>query len=1153
MPRQSIFLFVLLSTATLSAQDPRGSIVGRVSDKSGAGIPGLEVHSTNQATGVAISGKTSSAGDYNIPFLLPGVYTVTAEAAGFKKFVRAGIEVRVAESVGVEISMEVGAVTDTVQVTAETPLLSTTDASQGTVIIDSAVTELPLLAGNPVEFALLDPAAMNETDMRERGASATNASSQWSSMGAGAYNNEFQIDGVSNTFADGSGHARVAFNPPASAIGQFKIVTNPFDASAGNSLGATVNVSTKAGTNQFHGEAHFYARNSAFDSTDFFSNKRSVAKTVYQENRFGASLGGPISIPKLYSGRNRTFFFYTWEQDVWGVPQPYTSTVPTAKERAGDFSDLLAIGSSYQIYDPFSTRPSSATRYQRDPFPGNIIPKSKFNSAGFNLANLYPLPNQPGVVNGTNNYFNPSKSDEFYWVHLARFDHAFSESHRAFVRVNYDFWEEHKNRYYTTNIQGIVLNRINRGIALDDVILLTPNLVLNVRYGFTEQDFPEHRITQGIDLSSLGFSPQLLKLINPARATLPRVSLTSFTGFSTWETGDGTNNSLTHNFNANLSTQRGIHAVRFGADFRVYRAFQNRYPYETAPDLAFRTTYTNGPLDTSGASALGQDLASMLMGIAQSGSMSNPTSFAMQNLYLGGYIQDDIKLTRNLTVNVGLRYEVEWPITERFDRLVTGFAFDTPSPIDAQARAAYAQKPIAALPASQFQLRGGLLYAGQTDTGRSMFHMQKTNMLPRFGLAWQVSRRTTIRTGYGIFYGSLGVNATVPQMAGYTQSTPIIPTLDNGQTYPALVSNPFPDGLLPIPGRSGGLSTYMGQAITFEAPNKRQPYSQRWSFAVQELLPSMILLDVSYVGNRSTHLNALRQINATPAQYLSTSPVRDTAVINFLSTASTSPLYKLAPLFTSTTMTNANLLRPYPQFTGVAMNSSDGYSWYHSLQVRAARRMSHGVTLNAGYAFTKTMEATQFLNESDMMPYETLSPSHRPHRVTFNGICELPFGRKRAFLNHMAKPLEGILGNWQFSAIVIRQAGGPLTWGNIIFNGDPNQIALPKDERDVDRWFNTNAGFNKVSGQALSSNIRTFPMRLAGVQADGQSKWDVAVAKGFRIGERVLFKFRAQCFNLMNHANFAGPNVSPTSTAFGQITATAGMARNIQAAATITF
>jgi hypothetical protein len=1156
MHKRLLAVFGLILAAA-PAQDPRGAIVGRVTDKSGAVVPNLDVRATNRATGVVAAGKTSSAGDYSIPFLLPGVYAITAETAGFKRFVREGIEVRTTESVGVDIVMELGAVSETVQVVAESPLLTTTDASQGTVIMGSAVTELPLLGGNPVEFALLDPAIMNETDMRARYASATNASSQWSSMGGGAYNNEFQIDGVSNTFADGSGHARVAFNPPQSAIGQFKIVTNPFDASAGNSVGATVNVSTRAGTNQWHGEGHFYGRNSFFDTTDFFSNKRSVAKTVYQDNRFGGSLGGPVRLPRIYNGRNRTFFFYTWEMNLWAVPQPFTGTVPTAAERAGDFSALLALNTAtpnrYQIYDPFSTRPAPSNRYQRDPFPNNVIPKARFNPAGYSLANLYPLPNQPGLSDGENNYYNPTKSDEFYVVHLARFDHAFSEAHRVFVRVNYDFWEERKNKQYDNHIQGIVLNRINRGIALDDVVLLTPNLVLNVRYGFTEQDFPERRITRGVDLAALGFSPSLTRLINPQRATLPRVAAGTFSGYSTWETGDGTNNSLTHNFNANLSTQRGIHALRWGADFRVYRAFQNRYPYETAPDFAFRTTYTNGPLDSAGASPIGQDLASMLMGVVASGSMSNPASFATQNLYLGGYVQDDIKVAAKLTVNVGLRYELEWPMTERFDRLVTGFAFDTASPIDAQARAAYAARPQPEIPAGEFRVRGGLLFAGQTPTGRGIFRMDRNNFMPRAGLAWQISRRTTLRAGYGIFYGSLGVNATTPQQYGFTQSTPIIPTTDNGQTYQALASNPFPTGLLPAPGRAGGLSTYLGQSISFDSPNKKQAYSQRWTFAWQELLPSGILVETSYVGNRGTHLSATRQIDATPAQYLSKLLVRDQTTINYISGTVPNPLYGLGPLYTSTTISRANLLRPFPEFTGVAMNDSTGYSWYHSLQVRAARRMSHGVTLNAGYAFTKMMEAVSFLNESDAMPYETLSASHRPHRLTFNAVWELPFGRRRAWLNHLPKVLEGALGNWQLSGMVIRQAGPPLAWGNIIFNGDPNKIALPKDQRDVDRWFNIDAGFNKVSNQALSSNIRYFPIRLAGVQADGQAKWDVSLAKGFRLSERTLFRLRTQCYNLMNHANFAAPSVSPTSTAFGQITATAGMSRNLQVAATVTF
>ncbi|MBI4903813.1 MAG: TonB-dependent receptor [Acidobacteria bacterium] len=1148
-----LFPFSLLLPIVMFSQDPRGSIVGRVSDATGAVIPDIEIRATNAATGVVANNKTTTAGTFHITYLLPGFYTLSVESTGFKKFVREGIQVRVSESTQLEIVLELGAVTETVKVVAEAPVMATTDAIQGTVIEDRAIVELPLLGGNPVEFALLDPAVMNETDMRERRAAFTNAGSQWSSMGAGSFRNEFQIDGVSNTYAEGNGRARVAFNPPPSAIGQFKIITNPFDAAAGNSTGATLNVSTKAGTNALHGEGHYYNRNAALDTMDFFYNKRNTRKPVYGDHRFGASLGGPIKIPRLYNGRNRSFFFYAWDMSLWGSPQSYTNTVPTAAQRTGDFSGLLDLGANFQVWDPFSTRPAPNNRFERDPFPGNIIPKSQFDTVGVNLANLYPLPNQPGNRDGTSNYFRATAADERYWVHLLRLDHAFSESHRVFLRLNYDFWEERKNQRYEKPIDGIVLNRINRGIAFDDVMLLTPNLVLNFRYGLTQQDFTEYRITRGIDLTSLGFSTGLTKLIRPERAVLPRVAVGAYTGFSAIESGDGANNSLTHNFNGTLSTQRGIHSLRWGGDFRTYRSFGNRYPWEASPDLSFGTNYTRGPLDTSGASAIGQDLASMLLGIATSGLMENRASFAIQTLYLGAFLQDDIKLRPRLTLNVGMRYELEWPMTERFDRVVTGFDSAATSPIEAQARINYARAPIAEIPADQFRVRGGLLFAGQTETGRSSFRMDKNNFMPRIGLAWQLSRRTTIRTGYGVFYGSLGVNSVNPLQYGFSQSTPIIPTLDNGQTYIARASNPFPNGLIAPAGKAGGFSTYLGQAIAFDSNLSRQAYSQRWTFAVQQVLPTQTMVETAYVGSRGTHALITRDINATPLEYLSTSPTRDATTISYLGQTFTNPFRGLGSLFTANTMSRANLLRPYPQFTGVTMDTSDGYSWYHSLQVRAARRWSRGVTLNAGYAFTKMMEATSFLTAGEPMPYETLSASHRPHRLTFNAIWELPFGRGRAWGKKLNWFMQGAVGNWQLSAVIIRQAGGPLTWGNIIFTGDPDQIALPKAERDVDRWFNIDAGFNRTANQALASNIRYFPFRLAGVQADGQARWDLSLAKGFRIQERVLFRLRAQCFNMMNHPNFGGPQLNPTNAAFGQITGTQSIGRSFQLAGTLSF
>jgi hypothetical protein len=1147
-------ILVWISAAVLYAQDPRGTIVGRVTDKSGAVVPNLEVRATNQETSVAATGRTTSAGDYRIGFLLPGKYTVSAEAAGFKKYVRQNIEVRVTETIEVSFAMDLGAVSEIVDVVAESPVLSTADASQGTVIESLAVQELPLAGGNPVELALLDPATMNETDMREHRAEMTNADSQWSSMGGGAFNNEFQIDGVSNTFADGAGHARVAFNPPSSAIGQFKIVTNPFDASAGNTLGATVNVSTKSGTNKFHGEGHYYGRNNFFDCMDFFSNKNKTPQTVYQDNRYGASLGGPIRLPRLYNGKGRTFFFYAWEENRYNLPQSWTGTVPTAAERNGDFSALLAIkpatGSAkdFQIYDPYTTVGNNGT-YSRQLFPGNIVPKSRFDSAGFALANLYPLPTQPGDYDGERNYFSSTRSDELHWVHILRVDHSFSESHRVFVRADYDYWDEVKNKYMT-GIQGLNLNRINRGLALDDVILLNPNLVMHIRYGFTEQDFPEKRISRGADLKALGFSSTLVNLIDPTRVTLPRVTPTTFSQYANWESGDGANTALTHDINADLTTQRGRHSLRFGTGYRAYRAFGNRYQYETAPDLTFGMTYANST-NTAAAPPLGPDLASMLMGIATAGTMQHQASSALQNQFLSGYVQDDFKLRSNLTINIGMRYELEFPMTERYDRMVTGFAFNQVNPIEAAARAAYTS-PIPELPNSQLKLMGGLQFAGQGANGRAIYPVHAHNFLPRIGGAWQVSRRVTIRSGYGIYFGSLGVNSTIVQQSGFTASTPLQATVDNGISYRALVSNPYPTGLLPVTGAAGGLSTFLGQAFTFYDPNKSLPYSQRWTFAVQSLLPSQILMEASYVGNRSTHINTSRSINSTPLQYLSPLMTRDSTVINYLGSTVPNPLYNLGPVFTSSTITRGNLLLPYPEFGAITMNDSQGFAWYHSLQVRGTRRMGHGVTVNMGYAFSKSMEAVAYLNSADTRPYRTLSASDRPHRVTGSVVWQLPIGRRRAYFSNMNKVLEGVFGNWQMSAVVIRQAGGPLTWGNVIFAGDPDQIALPKDQRSVDHWFNT-ADFNKVSSQQLASNIRYFPMRLSSVRADGQAKWDVSMAKTFRIREGVEFRLRTQCFNIMNHPNFAGPNLTTTSAQFGTITSTVGMPRTFQAATTLQF
>ena len=1134
---------VSLWTLAAYAQDPRGNILGRVTDSSQALIPGVEVRATNVDTGVSASGRSNASGTYNIPFLMAGTYRVTAEMAGFKRFVREGIQVRVSETVDLSIQMEVGAVSETIEVKAETPVLDTAGASLGQVVDQRRAMELPIAAGNPLQLMLLTPGLTEPSTFLWKPAWNFR---QLTVDGNGATNNEFQIDGVSNTFADSSaGQSRFAFSPPQSAVNEFKIQTSPYDASVGHTIGALVNVSTKNGTNELHGEAHWFVRNRAFDAPSFFNNRAGTRPAVYQDNRYGASAGGPVYVPKVYNGKSKTFWFYAYEGNKWGVPQPFTGTVPTAAERQGDFSDLLKLGSRYQIYDPATIATAAGGRTSRQPFAGNIIPQNRLDRIATNLLKFYPLPNQAGTVDGRNNYFNgAATAKEDYYVHIARVDHAFSDQHRAFVRLNYDWWAEDKNHYYNNDAQGIILNRINRGLALDDVVVLSPSLVLNMRYGLTQQEFPERRTSRGFDLASIGFSPALTGLIDKSLMTLPRVSLSNFSGMGSWESGDGTNTSITHSFTGNFTKMAGPHSLKFGADFRVYRSFGNRFPQSTAPDLSFGSYYTQGPLDNSPAAPIGQDLASMLLGIPD-GSMARTASYALQDRYLAAYIQDDFKLSPKLTLNFGLRYEYEWPATERFNRLVSGYAFDTANPIEAQARANYARAPIPELPVDQFRVRGGQLWVNQNGAGRSPFRGEKRDFLPRIGLAYQLTPKTTVRAGYGIFYDTMGVNTTRAVQTGFSQSTPIQASLDNGLTFIAGTANPFPNGLLAPLGPSGGLTTNLGQSITFYDAGRRRPYSQRWSFGLQRILPAQFLVEAEYVGNKAIRLPISQELDATAAQYLSRSPVRDQATINLLSAAVPNPFYGLNPIY-GTTNSRAGLLRSFPQFSSVNVSVNTGYSWYHSLQARVEKRFSQGYTFLLGYTWSKAMEAVEFLNSADPLPYRSIGNFDRPHRLSMSGIWELPFGKGRRYGAKLPVPVQFLAGGWQLGGLVVRQAGPALGFGNSIFNGDLHNIPLSKGERDVDRWFNTEAGFNRDSSQQLSYNLRAFPLRFGGIRADGRANWDFSAIKNFPIHEAVTMQFRAECYNSWNHANFNAPNTSPTSSAFGRITSTASDARNFQ-------
>lgn len=1133
-------LVLLSATAvlTIQAQDPRGTILGRVVDGTGAVVPNAEVKATNDSTGVAISVKTNNSGNYVLPYLITGNYTIVCELTGFKKFLRQGVQVRINDSVEVDIDLQVGQTSETIEVKDTTPLLSTAEASLGQVIDERRVLELPQFAGNAMDLVHLAPGTVNGTNMRLRKAGFNSAPSTFSTDGGGNNQNEFSIDGVSNTYSDGTA-PRVAFSPPQTAIAEFKVQTSAFDAALGHTMGSTVNVSTKSGTNQLHGEFHEWFRHSALDAPTIFQNRSGQKISIYQDNRYGASAGAPVFIPKVYDGRNRTFWFFAYEANKFGNPDSggnITSTVPTAKMHDGDLSEYLNLGAAYQVYDPRSTSLQNG-RYVRTAVPGNIIPKSQLDAVGLNFINLYPLPNQPGTKDFSNNYYRSGKALEDYWVWITRLDHAFSENHRVFLRLHRDYWQEDKNRNFSNDVNGVVLNRNNKGIAFDDVYVISPSFLLNFRYGLTYQDFPERRTSQGYDLSSLGLSSNLIsQLPNKAIAPIPNIQISPFSQLSQWESQDGVTASTTNSFVGNFTKMKGNHTFRFGPEFRVYRESRNRYGSALAPQYVFNSTYTKAN-DTAANPTRGGEVASLLFGIP-AGSMNTTDSYVEQDKYFALYFADDWKVSRKLTVNLGLRYEYESPMTERFDRAAIHFAGSTANPLNDAARANYALHPIPELPVSQFAAMGGLTFANVGGNPRTYWTPEKNNFQPRIGFAYQATPKTVVRGGYGIFTASIGVNYSNTNQTGFSISTPIQASLDNGLTFLATNANPFPNGLIKPAGSGNGLLTNIGQQVQFFNDRRSHPYSQRWSLGLQQELPQKFLIDVSYVGNRNTRLNINRELSYTPAQYLSTSPVRDQATINYLGANFPSPYYGLNSIY-GKNMTRANLLRSYNEFSSVQiLGDPAGYSWYHSLQSRIERRFANAWTVQASYTWSKTMEATEFLNSADPMPYESIGSLDRTHRLTGSGIWEIPFGRGRHWGGGMHRAVDLVAGGWQLGGIYQHQSGAPMGFGNRIFNGDLHNIVLPEDQRSVNGWFTPAkaAGFETLGSAQLASNLRAFPLRFSAVQGPNQDRWDFSLIKNFRINERWNTQFRAETFNALNHPNLYNPNTDPTSASWGVIT-----------------
>lgn len=1141
---------LVLSSQWLGAQEFRATITGRVVDPQEGAVPGAKIQATLSSTGARSETQSGPEGQFTLPFLVPGKYRIEIEARGFKRYILDDYALGAAERRWLEVRLEVGALAETVNVTAEPALLETATASVGQVIPSRQVENLPLNGRTPLVLAQLSMGVTPQTDPKFNRPFDNGGPSGFSMGGAPSQSNELLVNGSPDTTRD----LRVAYNPPVDAVDEIRVHVFESDAAYGHTGGGIVDVILKGGTNEFHGAAYEFNQTSALAATPFFTNASGGKNPVGRYNQYGLLAGGPVWIPKVFNGRNKLFWFFSLELISDSFPEPLITSVPTSEERNGDFSALAALGRVYQIYDP-ATGVLQNGQVSRQPFPGNIIPPNRLNTVAKNFLQFYPPANQAGLPDGTFNYFaNMTRRDEFD-AELGRIDFNISDKHKMFWDFRHNDRTEFRLNRFNNIATGRGLGRVNFGSTLDHVYTFNPSTLMNIRLNWTR--FTESTVSNGsgFDPTRLGFPAYIAG--NATRLQLPFILFSSLMSQLVTDT-DAVTPFDSYQIFGDVVKSIGHHSVKAGIDARKLRESNVGYGFSSGL-YGFWPVWTQGPTLTSGSAPMGQDFASFMLGLPLFGIYDINAFRTNQADYLALFVQDDWRVKPNLALNLGLRFEHEFPTTERFNRSVNGFNTSVASPIAAAAIAAYAANPHPILPPSQFRVNGGLTFA--SASAPEVYHTESKIFCPRFGFAWTpggASRKTVLRGGFGAFvfpFGTTGV-----YQPGFSQSNSMVVTRNGFVSPYATLSDPFPDGIQQPTGASQGLATFLGKDITFFNPNARNPYSLRWNFGVQRALPAHMVLEIAYVGNHAVRLaagstpanSANRQLNYIPAQYLSTAPTRDEATITRLSAQVPNPFANLIPGtgLNGPVINLGQLLRTYPHFTNVFVaGDGAGGSYYHSLTIRLEKRFSHGLTFLSNYMFSKLIERTRYLNDFDVRPEKRVSGDDRPQRVVVSASYDLPFGAGKP-VHARSRLVNTVIGGWILNGIYTYQIGAPLgPWGNVIYYGGD----LHNDPRKVDGASFDVTRFNRIPGEQLGANVRTFPTQFGNLRQDGANNIDLSVLKNTKIAERLSLQLRFEAFNAFNHPAFGAANLSPTSSAFGRITSQLNLPRSVQMGARLVW
>jgi len=954
--------------------------------------------------------------------------------------------------------------------------------------------------------------------------------------------------------------------PTIDAIQEFKLSTNALAAEFGRSGGAVLNAVYKSGTNQYHGTVYDFARNTVFNASTWLNNKNGFARPFNNTQTFGFTIGGPVRVPKLIDGRNKLFVFSNYEGYRNVLPVNQLLTVPTVGERTGDFSGrYTAAGQLVQVYDPLNTVPvpNQPGQVNRVQFPGNVIPANRINPVAAALMKYYPVPNAipTSALTNANNYVTAGSGKNSQNMWAIKTDYNVSSTQHLFVRYTQSsqgggaanlfgntpncttcLKSGNPAGAYSPRGGGSDLFIYPKNIVVGYTNTLTPHTILDFRYAINRQLLSRLPQSGGFDLTSIGMPKSLADAVY--YKTFPAISITSYQGLGTSSNGDLLRRAdLTHAVQGSITYLHGAHTIKAGGDYRVSR-YNDIQASDVTPSLSFGASYTQ--LNSATASPTsGWALATFLLGLPTGGTYTIPTSIAIQYHYIAGYVQDDWRITKRLTLNAGLRYDLETPFTERYDHVSS---FDPNVASDATK----------VFPAA----RGGLQFMQVNVKSRYRNGVDKNNFGPRIGLVYAMNDRTVVHAAYGILYQpslNTGYGAGNFGGGGFDATTTLITSIDGGQTINGTLSNPFPNGFVQAVGSSQGANALLGQALTTQMRNIVIPYTQQFNFTIQRQIRSW-LFDAGYIGSRGIHQWVSVQADQINPIYLSQGSALNVQKPNpFVGVITTGS-------FAGATLSTGQLLRPYPQFNGVTLNTVSGAQMkYDALQLKAEHRFAQGFSVFSSFTWSKNLGnvgiryylSSPIQNAYDLTQERSLSPIDIPKVLKGGYTWDLPFGKGRTFAHSMPKAVELILGGWQTNGTLTVQSGLPVAFSvptnSIGFgagqrpNNNGQSALLPSDQQVPTRMFNTS-----VFSQPAAFTFGNVGPYSPNVRGQKTNVFNLSLFKSFHITERLKSEFRFESFNAFNHPVWVTPGTQINTATFGVSSQKTGN-RNAQVALKLLF